>query len=447
MKKKIYIIQPTYRLMDGTLLKEFPIFNYSYNLPLLSATIPTDWEKQFGLEYCDDVDFNSDASVILITSTGYDIAHAVDIALKFKRKGKISIFGAHMDDLSDQLMRQVCNSVFYGYPNPLKMAEILKDIESGNLQAEYHCGMNIDFPFDYSVFRNKKMWFIPALASLGCRYSCSYCCYTPIFSGHYRVRHVDNVITDLRSAHTFHRPIVFLDANLYNNRTYLKRLCERILSEEIHMRWGGQCTIDIGDDREVLRLMRKAGCHMLFFGLETLDQNNMIQLNKSFDTYRYADQLRQVRNAGIHIGAFFMLGLDEDNIDTFEMVYKFCRDTKIAVPYVHIFFPVPGTPLENTLAYQNRLPTTMFDQYLEKMPQFSVPCSFAYFTPKKLTVNELENRYLQLFGKLTRFSNIIRRTMVINLFDAGIIFKLNLEARRKYRSMIKAQKIFSPDAS
>jgi hypothetical protein len=47
VKKKIYLIQPTYRNVDGHLLKGTSLFIHSLVLPMLSATIPTDWEKEF----------------------------------------------------------------------------------------------------------------------------------------------------------------------------------------------------------------------------------------------------------------------------------------------------------------------------------------------------------------------------------------------------------------
>src|SRR5512134_184354 len=105
MKKKIYIIQPTYRLMDGKLIKELPLFNYSYNLPIISATIPEDWQKETCLEYTEEVDFDTDASVIILTSPGYDVARSVEIIEQFKQKNKIVVFGAHMDKFSDKILR------------------------------------------------------------------------------------------------------------------------------------------------------------------------------------------------------------------------------------------------------------------------------------------------------------------------------------------------------
>ena len=437
MKKKIYIIQPTYRLMDGKLIKELPLFNYSYNLPIISATVPVEWQRETCLEYTEEINYDSDAHVVIITSPGYDLSHSVEIAEKFKEKDKVVIFGAHMDEFSDKILRNICDAVFYGYPNPDKMNEMLTDVESGKLKCEYHFGNNLNFAFDYSVLKKMKMPFIPMIASLGCRYKCSYCCYPPIFKGHYHLRNIEHVISDLKQVAELKKPIAFLDANLYNNRKYLTLLCNRIIEEKIHIVWGGQCTVNIGDDTEALNLLHKAGCHMMFFGLETLDNKNMAHLNKEMNADYYSRQVTNIRRSGIHIGAFFMLGLDEDDSSTFDKVYSFFQDNKIAVPYVHLYFPIPGTSLAEKLKTDGRILEDYFDDYSFKQSKFSSPCSIAYFSPTKLTKPELEAGFLQLFEKITSFKNIFKRILVPDYKIALLILKMNLEARRKSRSMIR----------
>jgi len=435
MKKKIYIIQPTYRLMDGKLIKELPLFNYSYNLPIISATIPDDWQKETCLEYTEEVNFDTDASVIIITSPGYDVARSVEIIEKFKQKNKIVVFGAHMDKFSDKILRNICDSVFYGYPNPPKMKELLTDIESGTIRSEYRFGNNLNFPFDYSVLKNQKMSFIPMIASLGCRYNCSYCCYPPIFNGHYHLRNIEHVISDLKQAAHLKKPIAFLDANLYNNRKYLVQLCNRIIEEKIHLKWGAQCTVNIGDDEEVLELLYQAGCRMIFLGLETLDNKNMTQMNKEMNADLYARQVKGLHHAGIQTGAFFMLGLDEDDSSTFDKIYSFFQENKIAVPYVHLYFPIPGTSLAEKLRTDGRIFEDYFDDYQYKQAKFSAPCSIAYFSPAKLSKSELEEGFVHLFEKITSLKNIFRRIFVPDFRIALLILKMNLEARRKSMSM------------
>ncbi len=100
MKKKIYLIQPTYRNVDGHLLKGTNLFIHSLVLPILSATIPSDWEKEFCLEYFEDINYDTDASVVGISSMGYDLIHGMEIAEAFTKQEKIVIFGGYQAHFS-----------------------------------------------------------------------------------------------------------------------------------------------------------------------------------------------------------------------------------------------------------------------------------------------------------------------------------------------------------
>jgi radical SAM superfamily enzyme YgiQ (UPF0313 family) len=445
MRRKVYVVQPTYRSMDGKLLKGLPLFNFSYNLPILNAVIPSDWEKEFCLEYCDELDLASDASVVILTSTGYEIAHAVEIAEHFRARGSTVIFGAHMDGMSDRVMRQSCDSAFLGYPNHEQMATILEDAIGGRIKPEYDCGMNIDYPFDYSVLKGKKMWFIPMMASLGCKNSCSYCCSTSLTSaGYYRLRHVSHVMADLRAAAEFRRPLGFLDANLYNNRNYLIMLLEQMIEAKLKLRWGCHSTIDIADDREALSLLKKAGCRILFIGLETLDSQNMLQLTKPYDPGQYLKQVKAIREHGIMVGAHFMMGLDNDDPSSFEKLNQFYKESRVEVPYTHMFVPIPGTPLYKTIRSAGRLHNESYDNYSkDNAAAFSVPCSVAYFRPAKMTEEELEQNYLELNGRVLTLPKIFRRSLKKDFIESGLVLAMNLEARKKYKAMrtAKLQKV------
>lgn len=249
------------------------------------------------------------------------------------------------------------------------------------------------------------------------------------------MRNVEHVISDLKEVAKMKQPVAFLDANIYNNRKYLVQLCKRIVEDKIHIKWGAQCTVNIGDDGEVLDLLYKAGCRMIFLGLETLDNKNMVQLNKEMNADHYSRQIKGLHSAGMQVGAFFMLGLDEDDEFTFDKIYSFFQENKIEVPYVHIYFPIPGTSMAEKLKSDERILEDYFDDYQYKQSKFSAPCSVAYFSPKKLSKPELEADFVNLFEKITSLKNIIRRIFVPDLRIALLILKMNLEARRKAKSM------------
>lgn len=176
---------------------------------------------------------------------------------------------------------------------------------------------------------------------------------------------------------------------------------------------------------------------MIFLGLETLDNKNMVQLNKVMNVDHYSRQVTNIRRSGIQIGAFFMLGLDEDDSSAFNKIYSFFQDNRIAVPYVHLYFPIPGTSLAEKMKIDGRILEDYFDEYQYKQSKFSAPCSVAYFSPAKLSKPELEEGFVKLFKKITSLKNIIRRILIPDLRIAVLILRMNLEARKKSKSMIR----------
>jgi radical SAM superfamily enzyme YgiQ (UPF0313 family) len=427
--------------MDGSVIKRIPVFNYSYNLPILSATIPPDWNKTFCLEYCNPVNYDSGASVIIVASAGYDIAHALEIARRFKSRGKTVIAGANMDALSDRLLGECCDAVFQGYPDPPMMRRMLTDAAAARLERTYRPErQNMDYPLDYEVLEGMPLSFLPVLASLGCKNSCTYCCYPPAYHGRYHLRPLERVLADFAAASAFGKPIAFLDANLYNNRAFLLRLARAIAAQGTKTTWGAQCTADIGDDPEVLEAIYRAGCRLLVFGLESLQHENMVQLNKPYRVEGYSRQLKAIKRAGIQIVAFFMVGMDGDNHSTFGEIDEFIKNNPIAVPYLHLLFPVPGTALYDKLKTEGRLASELFDEYSRLDPRYSVPCSSAFFRPKGLTAQELEEGYFRLAKRVSTIPRILRRSMVSDPRLAAGIWSMNMEGRRFVAGMTERRR-------
>jgi radical SAM superfamily enzyme YgiQ (UPF0313 family) len=435
MNRKVYYIQPSYRKMDGKIVKGWTLFNASLNLPMLSAATPRHWEKSFCLEYFDDINYKTDASVVFLTSMSYDIRHSLEIAKRFKDLGKIVIFGGHTDKFTDTLMRSVCDAVFYGIPDTKALESILEDADSGIFAPEYNCGFNLNFPFDYSVFGDRKFRHLPVLAGVGCSHTCDYCCYPLTYNGKYYLRKIRHVIADLRSVRGQTGVAAFKDANIYNNRKYLHKLCSEIIRENINLRWGAQCTIDIGDDPEILTILRQAGCRLLFIGFESMNQKNLEAVRKPFDVSRFHEWVKQIRKAGIHVVGYFMLGLDNDTPDSFEDIFSFVHDSRITLPLLNMLIPIPGTRIFDRLKAEGRLSIPNEKEFLEKNPLYSVPCNRALFTPRMMSRKELEQGFLDLSRRLSTYREIIRRSRVTNPLEALQIFKMNLDLRKEHRKM------------
>jgi len=440
MKKKIYYIQPTYRNADGTLLKGSSLYTHSLAMPALSAATPLDWEKNVVIQFFEEIDYNTDASVIAITSMGYDIVQGMDIAKEFKKRGKIVIFGGYQAHFSSHLLNGMCDSVVHGNPGPKDMKKILTDAENNELKPEYHCGIDINFPFDYSVLSGKKITFMPVLSSIGCLNNCDFCCTAAVYKGRYRLRKISCVIEDLINMSRFTGKAGFVDNNIFNNREYLLKLLKAMIQNNIKLKWGAQVTIDIGDDPEVLYYLRKAGCRLLFIGMETVNQANLAGVNKKYIVDSYRNRLKNIHKSGIKVAGYFMFGLDNDTTETSQMLYDFISSARISIPILNILIPAPGTNIFYRLQKEKRL---LFDEEQELLRNnsfYNSACNTCFFIPKLMTSEETEQEFLELYGKLAGYFQILKRSANLNPFMMAFLLGMNIVFRSEYLGMKKKHK-------
>jgi radical SAM superfamily enzyme YgiQ (UPF0313 family) len=438
MKKKIYLIQPTYRSVDGRLLQGRRLFLHSLALPALSAAVPPDWEKQFCLEYFEDIDFDTDAGIVGISCMCSDIFRGTEIAEEFRRRGKMVLFGGVTAQLWRHLIDPFADAVVLGHPGPVQIKEILDDALGGRLRHEYRFGMNVDFPFDYSLLAGRRISFMPVLSSVGCRNHCEFCSTAAMDKGHYHLRPVNVIASDMRAVRRMTRRIAFVDTNLYNDREHLAELCERMIAEDFGFIWGSECTLSIGDDPRTLRLLRRAGCRLLIVGIESISQSNLRDMSKPNCVHRYGEQLAAIRKAGISVGGFFIFGFDGDSESTLEELCRFIRDSRINLPLVNILTPVPGTALFDRLKSEGRLRMGDEVEFLKQNLAYDTPMYRCYFVPRQMSPTEAEQALLELRSRLCSVPETFRRSLVRDPLLAAVLLTMNLRYRAETRAIARA---------
>ena len=435
MTRKIYLIQPTYLDSNGRLLQGNSLFYSSLALPALSSAIPPDWQKEFCFEYFTNVNYETDAPVVGISSMGYDVLHGSEIAREFRRRGKQVLFGGHQVPFSKELLAPVSNAFVFGNPNLREMKAILEDAATGSLAREYHCGLEADHPFDYSILADHRMKFIPLLGTIGCKNNCDFCCTAAVGHGHFHLRDLAAIRADLIQANRLGRYAVFVDSNLYNDREHLLRILSSMREMGSRLRWGAQATIDIGDDLEVLKRLRAAGCILLLLGLETLSQSNMDGLNKRLDVSRHAERVARVREAGIAVGGYFILGLDGDSRETFGQTLEFIHKSRIALPILNLLLPAPGTRVFEKLRGQGRLLLEDPEALLRNNERYATASSHCLYSPMRMSPTEAEAAFLELYGQLASYREIAWRCVGHGPLLSAILLGLNLEMRKDLVAM------------
>jgi radical SAM superfamily enzyme YgiQ (UPF0313 family) len=434
--KKVYIIQPTFHKMDGKLVKGFSLASCPLELPQMAGAIPSDWEKTFSHEYLEDIDYNSDASVIFITSPSNDILHAKDVISKFKAKGKKVIFGAHEDGFSEDILGEIADSFYRGIPDKEDVKTMLNDAINDQLLDHYEFGYNFNYPYDYTVYEGKKVNYIHVQGSTGCLFKCEFCRHPSSSNGGiYKLRDIDCIIDDLKSVRKLTKYVAFKDPNFFNKRSHLIELCNRIIQEKLDVTWGAQMPIYVGKDREVIDIMKKAGCRVIYIGFETLNQDNLDYVNKPFKVKEYIPMVKNIQKRGIRVVGYFMFGFDYDTEKSFDDVFDFVHESKIAYPLVNILTPVPGTPVFESMKIEGRLDLPDAETFQRINPLYSIPCNHAYFEPKLMSREQLEDGFMRLSKRLSSLKEVWRRSFTKFDFLSFIFLKMNMEFRKDHKRL------------
>src|SRR5262245_65695955 len=97
----------------------------------------------------------------------------------------------------------------------------------------------------------------------------------------------------------------------------------------LKVRWVSQASINAAHDEECLRLIVASGCQGLLIGFETLNEENLRRMRKGFNLMNggYEKALANLRRHGIRLYVTFILGYDEDRVDTTEEIGRAsCRE-------------------------------------------------------------------------------------------------------------------------
>ena len=255
--------------------------------------------------------------------------------LAYLNKPIVTPFIAGLKDyppLNDELMTskngEMSDTVFTGFPDPVDLKEV-------------------PFPARHLISMNYTVANI--LVNRGCPYKCSFCVRTKLFST-VRIRELNNVIDEIDqiSNYSNFKFINFYD-NLNLNREYFTKFLEALNERKKMLPWGTELRADMITKEDALS-MKDANCRIVATGIESADET---VLNKNFkfqDPYKSAEGIRILKNAGIAVQVYFVLGLPGETEESFKKTLKFAKKLPLekGIDLIEFFVatPYPGSDLD-----------------------------------------------------------------------------------------------------
>ena len=193
------------------------------------------------------------------------------------------------------------------------------------------------------------------ITSRGCPFKCTFCS-KAIFGSSVRFRSVENVMEELEGLISDFgiKEIYFADDCFTLNRKRATRICEEIIHRKLDLTWSCSTRANLVD-RELLQLMKSAGCISIGFGVETGNPEMAITIKKGITLEDAKTAVTLAREVGMDTRTSYIFGLP---FETNKNMYQTLR-ASMALDSDFVIFnlavPLPGTELYRVAKENNLL--------------------------------------------------------------------------------------------
>jgi radical SAM superfamily enzyme YgiQ (UPF0313 family) len=244
----------------------------------------------------------------------------------------------------------------------------------------------------------KSLYMVPIESGRGCPYGCDFCTVTGFFGDSIRFRTDESVVNELlaikRRAARDHGEVgvFFIDDNFAINVKRTKSLLRAIIARDAGVPWVAQISINLLRDVELLDLIAASGGRWIFVGLESIDADNLKDVNKGFNKpAEYAEILQRMADRGLYAITSFIFGMDGDKPGVANRTGEALQSWPPGLPVFGLLTPYPATPLYDRLMTEQRL--TRPQHWLDFRPFHMA------FTPKNISIEQAEAEVRQAWNE------------------------------------------------
>lgn len=178
----------------------------------------------------------------------------------------------------------------------------------------------------------------------GCPFLCIYCLSRQVAGMKLRARSPENILGELKECVEKHgiKNFLFRSDTFTMDKKWTINLCNQIVESGLGIKWTCNSRVDtIDEDR--LRAMKKAGCWLISFGVESGSDEMLEKLKKGATTDQARKAIQLCKKVGIRTSIYLLIGAPWETEETYKQTIDF--GLELDPDFVEFFYvyPFPGT--------------------------------------------------------------------------------------------------------
>lgn len=198
----------------------------------------------------------------------------------------------------------------------------------------------------------------------GCPFNCGFCFKQPSDK---KIRYrnpklvVDEVEEDVNRYGA--NEINFVSDSLTAKESFIKDFCQELISRKIKVSWIAATRVDC-ITRELVKLMKAAGCRSLRFGIESGSDKILELMGKNIDKQKMRQAFKWAREEKIETFAYLIIGYFHETVETVRETLDFVKQLKPDLLMYNIATPLPATRLFEQAAREGLVPEDYWQKFL-----------------------------------------------------------------------------------
>jgi radical SAM superfamily enzyme YgiQ (UPF0313 family) len=384
--------------------------NPPLGLAALAGLCPSDWEVEIVDENVEAIPLEPVADIVGVCGMGVQFPRQTELLQYYRTRGHFVMAGGSYASLCPEKYKGLADVVVAGESEYIFPA-FCKDFAQGAPKPLYRETGTValtDSPTPrFELLKLARYSYASLQFSRGCPFRCEFCDIIVMFGRKPRVKSLEQIgreLDELRRSNV--RSAFFVDDNLVGNLPVAKKLLQYLKEyQEKHNYWfcfGTEASLNMAQHKDLLDLFRAANFSWVFIGIESPDPSSLKETLKTQNLQEdMLTSLRRIYSYGIDVLAGFIIGFDNDTMETFEHQYRFITDAGIQSAMIGLLTALPKTPLYERLLKEGRL-STLDDVGDNTRPSTNV-------IPKGMRYDAMVEAYIALYERLLTDRNIAER--------------------------------------